>query len=583
MSKTKLPEEIVAKAQTWQAEPFDIDTRQQVAHMLKHSPEELFDSFYKDLEFGTGGMRGIMGVGTNRMNRYTIGTATQGLSRYLNEQFGYLPEIRVAIAYDTRNGSKEFARISADVLSANGIRVYLFESIRPTPELSFTIRMLKCHCGIVITASHNPKEYNGYKVYWQDGGQIVYPHDKAIIQKVKAIRSVGEINFNGNDELIQTIGPEIDEAYLNTLTTLSLAPEIVKKQHNLTIVYTPIHGTGARLVPMALRKFGFTRVITIPEQAICDGNFPTVQSPNPEEPAALTMALKKAEEIKADIVMATDPDADRVGIGIRDSQGNYRLLNGNQAASILTYYVLTQWNRLNRLTGMEFTVKTIVTTELLSEISRDFEVQQFNVLTGFKHIAALIEKLNGKKQFIVGGEESYGYLCGDFVRDKDAVLSCAMFAEIAAWAKSMEKTLYDILCEIYRKYGLYWEQLFSITLKGKEGMEQIEATMNRLRNTPPIQLDGESIVRQIDYRNQTDTDIITAQSTPTTLPKSNVIQLITQKGTKVSVRPSGTEPKIKYYISVNKQLQPSDDIESELNKLKEKISRIARELAIESA
>ena len=427
MKELDMDEMVLRKAEKWIQPQFDKVTREKVQYLIDSDKKELTESFYKDLDFGTGGLRGIMGVGTNRMNNYTVGMATQGLSNYILKQFSALSEIRVAIAFDSRNNSMKFADVAAKVFSSNGIKVYLFEALRPTPELSFAIRTLKCQCGIVVTASHNPKEYNGYKVYWEDGGQIVPPHDANIIAEVKRITDISEVKFEGDNNLIKVIGSEMDEIYLNTLSSLSLSPDINKKYSNLKIVYTPLHGTGVKLVPNALHKFGFQNVTTIAEQAVIDGNFPTVSSPNPEDPAALSVALKKAEAIDADIVMATDPDADRVGIGVKNLEGKFVLLNGNQAASILIYYLLTRWSEKGKLKGREFIVKTIVTTDLISEIAKHYSVDEYNVLTGFKYIAEMIRELEGVKTFIGGGEESYGYLAGDFVRDKDAVLKLRSF------------------------------------------------------------------------------------------------------------------------------------------------------------
>lgn len=570
--------EIMEKAKQWLNPPFDEETRARVAQMIEQDPKELTESFYCDLEFGTGGLRGIMGVGTNRMNIYTVGMATQGLCNYLKNNFKHLPEIRAAIAHDSRNNSTLFANVAAQVLSANGIKVYLFDALRPTPELSFAIRTFKCQCGIVVTASHNPKEYNGYKVYWEDGGQIVPPHDKGIISEVKAISSIEQVNFKGNDNLIAKIGRELDEIYLNTLSTLSLSPDIIEKYRDMPIVYTPIHGTGVNLVPMALRKFGFNNIITVDEQCVVDGNFPTVASPNPEERATMQMAIDKAIKTNAEIAMATDPDADRVGIGIRKPNGEFTLLNGNQAASILIYYILKKWHEHNRITGNEFVVKTIVTTDLISSIAHGFGVDCYEVLTGFKYIAEKIREFEGVKNFIAGGEESYGYLYGDFVRDKDAVISCAMFAEIAAWAKSQNKTLYDILSDIYREYGLYKEHLISLTRKGIDGLAEIKAMMDAFRSKPPQTIGGSKVTSIIDYQNQVFVDVHTGKEKHTNQPKSDVMQFITADGTKVSVRPSGTEPKIKFYIGVKGTMAANDDIDTALAKLDKKIETIVAEL-----
>jgi len=569
---------ILEKARQWLNPPFDEETRAKVAQMIENNPKELTESFYRDLEFGTGGLRGIMGVGTNRMNTYTVGMATQGLCNYLKKNFKHLPEIRAAIAYDSRNNSTLFANVASQVLSANGIKVYLFDTLRPTPELSFAIRTFRCQSGIVVTASHNPKEYNGYKVYWEDGGQIVPPHDKGIIDEVKAISGIEQVNFKGNNNLIVKIGKEIDEIYLNTLSTLSLSPEIIAKYSDIPIVYTPLHGTGVTLVPRVLQKFGFRNIITVDEQCVIDGNFPTVTSPNPEERNAMQMAIDKALTTKAEIAMATDPDSDRVGIGIRKPNEEFILLNGNQAASILIYYILKKWHEHNRISGNEFVVKTIVTTDLISSIAHGFGVDCHEVLTGFKYIAEKIREFEGVKRFVAGGEESYGYLYGDFVRDKDAVISCAMFAEIAAWAKSLNKTLYDILNDIYREFGLYKEHLISLTRKGIEGLEEIKAMMETFRNKPPQTIGGSKVISIIDYQNQLFVDVHTGKERHTNLPKSDVMQLITADGTKISVRPSGTEPKIKFYIGVKGTLEQTDDIDAALAKLDKKIETIVTEL-----
>ncbi len=569
---------ILEKARQWLNPSFDEETRAKVAQMIENNPKELTESFYRDLEFGTGGLRGIMGVGTNRMNTYTVGMATQGLCNYLKKNFKHLPEIRAAIAYDSRNNSTLFANVASQVLSANGIKVYLFDTLRPTPELSFAIRTFRCQSGIVVTASHNPKEYNGYKVYWEDGGQIVPPHDKGIIDEVKAISGIEQVNFKGNNNLIVKIGKEIDEIYLNTLSTLSLSPDIIAKYSDIPIVYTPLHGTGVTLVPRVLQKFGFRNIITVDEQCVVDGNFPTVASPNPEERNAMQMAIDKAMATKAEIAMATDPDSDRVGIGIRKPNGEFILLNGNQAASILIYYILKKWHEHNRISGNEFVVKTIVTTDLISSIAHGFGVDCHEVLTGFKYIAEKIREFEGVKRFVAGGEESYGYLYGDFVRDKDAVISCAMFAEIAAWAKSQNKTLYDILNDIYREFGLYKEHLISLTRKGIEGLEEIKTMMETFRNKPPQTIGGSKVISIIDYQNQLFVDVHTGKERHTNLPKSDVMQFITADGTKISVRPSGTEPKIKFYIGVKGTLEQTDDIDAALAKLDKKIETIVKEL-----
>ncbi|HRZ76264.1 MAG TPA: phospho-sugar mutase, partial [Bacteroidales bacterium] len=497
----------------------------------------------------TGGLRGIMGLGTNRMNRYTVGMATQGLANYLLKS---LPaqEIRIAIAYDCRLNNTVFADVTADVFSANGIHVYLFDALRPTPELSFAIRHLGCQSGIVITASHNPREYNGYKVYWNDGGQLVPPHDKNVIREVEAVGNPQHVRFDRNAGLIHTIGEDVDTVYIAALLRQSLSPEAIARQKDLRIVYTPIHGTGVKLVPMALKAFGFTNIISVPEQEVVSGEFPTVHSPNPEESAALKLALEKAEATGADLVMATDPDADRVGIAVRDTSGKMVLLNGNQTASLLIYYLLSQWKAQGRIDGRQFIAKTIVTTDLLSDIASAHEVPTEEVLTGFKYIAEIIRENEGKRTFIGGGEESYGYLIGDYVRDKDAVISCCMVAETAAWAREHGLSLYELLLDIYRRYGLYVESLLSITRKGKKGAEEIQEMLRTYRQDPPRMLAGETVVRVVDYLDRTDRNLVDGSVRPIALPSSNVLQFFTLEGSKITVRPSGTEPKIKFYFAV---------------------------------
>lgn len=580
MNKPNIDQTILDKAQKWLKPEFDKETRETVKALIDHNPKELIDAFYKDLEFGTGGLRGIMGPGTNRMNNYTLGMATQGLANYLLKQFENLPEIRVAIAYDCRNNSMKFAETAAQILSANGIVVYLFEALRPTPQLSFAIRTFKCQSGIVITASHNPKEYNGYKVYWEDGAQIVAPHDSNIIEEVKKITSVSDVKFKSEKNLVKIIGTEIDEIYINTIASLSLSPENNLKHKDLKIVYTPIHGTGVKLVPKALNKFGFSNVYNIPEQDVVDGNFPTVESPNPEEAAALKLALDKAKLIDADLVMATDPDGDRVGIGVKDDKGNFILLNGNQAATLLIYYVLTKWREKGMLKGKEYIVKTIVTTDLLSDISKNFGVECYEVLTGFKYIAEIIRELEGQKTFIGGGEESYGYLVGTFARDKDAILACALFPEIAAWAKEQGKTLYQLLLEIYARYGLYREKLISITKKGKEGADEIKAMMVGFQNNPPSILGGSKVIKVHDYTLQKTKNLVDGTVSEIKLPKSDVIQLLTEDGTRISVRPSGTEPKIKFYFGVRGNLKSVSEYEVVLKQLDDKINNIVKEMGL---
>jgi len=572
--------DIILKAQSWLNEAIDEETQKQIKYLIENDIPELTESFYRDLEFGTGGLRGIMGVGTNRMNKYTVGMATQGLANYLRKTFPGEKEIKAAIAYDTRNNSKYFAQVAAEVLSANNIKVYLFEDIRPTPLLSFAVRQLKCHTGIVITASHNPKEYNGYKVYWSDGGQLIAPHDKNVIAEVNLIGDFRNVNFNKKAENITLIGKDIDTIYVDKVKSLSLSKDLIEKHSDLKIVYTPIHGTGVHLVPLCLREFGFKNIVTVEEQNISDGNFPTVLSPNPEEAKALTMALAKAKAVDADLVMATDPDADRVGVACKDSHGEFVLLNGNQTASILIHYILNKWHEKGLFTGKEFTVKTIVTTELLSEIAHYYNVEIFDVLTGFKFIADIIKKNEGKKKFIAGGEESYGYLIGDFVRDKDAVISCCFIAEAAAWAANQNKSLYDILIDIYVKYGFYKETLVSVTKKGMSGSEEIAQMMVDYRNAPPAEINNSRVVMIKDYQSSTVKIILNGTTLPIDLPKSNVLQFFLEDETKITVRPSGTEPKIKFYFSVKEKLSSRDDFEKVDVLLNTKIENIIKAMGL---
>jgi phosphoglucomutase len=559
---------ILDKAKQWLAPQFDKETRNQVQSMIDNDPDALLESFYRNLEFGTGGMRGIMGPGTNRMNVYMIGMATQGLCNYVKKNFPNRNDLKIAIAHDCRNNSRLFAETTAAVISANGIHAYLFEDLRPTPELSFAIRHLGCQSGIVVTASHNPKEYNGYKVYWEDGGQVVAPHDENIIKEVEGIQNIKEVMFKGNPSLIHIIGKEIDEAYLSCLTSLSLNPDIIKKHHDIKIVYTPIHGTGVTMVPDILRRYGFTQVINVPEQDITDGNFPTVVSPNPEEKAALNMAIEKAIATGAELVMASDPDADRVGIAIRDHDGSFKLLNGNQTGSLLVYYLLKNYSEKGKLKGNEFIARTVVTTPLFSDIATNFGVKTYEVLTGFKFIADLIREKEGKEEFIGGGEESYGFMIGSFVRDKDAVSACAMIAEIAAWAKEQGMSLLDLLESIYVRFGFYKEHLISIVRKGKSGLEQIEAMMERFRSLPPESLGGSDVVMMLDFLKRQSFDMISHLRYDINLPKSNVLQFVTENGSIISARPSGTEPKIKFYFSVRTRI----DHISELAKAEEELN-----------
>lgn len=563
---------IVEKAKLWLGESYDQQTRDAVKNMLENDPAELVECFYRDLEFGTGGLRGIMGPGTNRMNKYTVGAATQGLANYLLKSFSGLQEISIAIACDSRNNSQFFARITAEVMAANGIKVFLFDSLRPTPELSFAVRHLGCQGGVMVTASHNPKEYNGYKVYWNDGGQLVPPHDKNVITEVQKISSVNEIKFTGNQDKIVTIGNEVDEVYLNNLAGLSLSPEVIARQKDLKIVYSPIHGTGYKLVPEVLKRFGFVNVLSVEEQSVPDGNFTTVHSPNPEEKAAMHLALELAKKTDADLIMATDPDADRVGIGVKDLNGDFVLLNGNQAASLLIYYLIKKWKTNGKLQGKEFIAKTIVTSELLKDIAESHGVESFDVLTGFKYIAEIIRKYEGEKTFIGGGEESYGYLVGDFVRDKDAVASCAMLAETAAWAKDQGMSMFEMLVNIYHEYGFYLEDLISITKKGKSGAEEIQKMMENYRTTPPKEINGIKVVKVKDYKSGKETDLINGGQKDIDLPKSDVLQFFLEGGSKITVRPSGTEPKIKFYFGVKGKLENKADFEKVNSLMREELN-----------
>lgn len=538
---------IQAKVDSWLASAID-ETDKAAIRAL--SEDELADSFYKDLEFGTGGLRGVMGIGSNRMNKYTVGTATQGLSNYILKAFPG-EEVSVAIAHDSRNNSRFFAEICAAVFSANGIQVYLFEELRPTPELSYAIRQLGCKSGVVLTASHNPREYNGYKAYWDDGAQVTPPHDKNIIDEVNAIASIEDVLFEKNADKIKLISAEVDEPYLQAILDLTLAREAVENQSDLKIVFSPIHGTGITLVPEVLKRKGFKNVTVVEEQAEPNGDFPTVVYPNPEEREAMTLALNKAEAIGADLVMATDPDADRVGIAARNNDGEFELLNGNQAASLLIYFLLKKWEENGKLDGNQMIIKTIVTSDLLDRMAESFNVDCPNTLTGFKYIAAIIKELEGKKEFIGGGEESYGYMISDFVRDKDAVASCAMLAEMCAWAKDQGMTVFDLLADIYTQYGFYLEALISMTKKGMSGAEEIKQMMIDLRQSPPEKIAGSRVVKSIDYQSSLEKDLVTGEEKPVDMLTSNVLQFFLEDGSKISARPSGTEPKIKFYISVN--------------------------------
>ncbi len=567
-----------ATIQQWLEGNYDAETKSNIQSLLdQEAYTELTDSFYRSLEFGTGGLRGIMGAGSNRINKYTIGTATQGLANYLLKKY-VGQKISVAIAHDSRNNSDVFAKITADVFSANGIHVYFFSALRPTPELSFAVRTLGCKSGVMLTASHNPKEYNGYKAYGEDGGQFTSPDDKMVMDEVAAIKSIDEVKFESIASNIELIGDEIDQLYLDKITELSVSPDAISRQKDLKIVYSPIHGTGITLVPKALEKFGFTNVTLVDEQSKPDGNFPTVIYPNPEEKEALTLALKKAEEIDADLVLATDPDADRVGIAVKNTDGEFVLLNGNQTGSLLINYLLTAWEEKNKLTGNEYVVSTIVTTSLIKAICDAKNVEYYNTLTGFKWIGQVMTGLQGKKTFIAGGEESYGYLVGELVRDKDAVISCAFIAEMTAFYKDKGSSLYEAMINMYVDYGMYKEDLVSITKKGKTGAEEIKAMMEKFRNNPPATLGGSPVVTLKDYELNKESDIKAGTSKELGFPKSDVLQFITADGSIISARPSGTEPKIKFYCSVNTPLATADEFKATEIKLNEKIKAIMSDL-----
>ena len=579
--ENNLINDVKKKAQVWLDGNYDEATKSAVRAMLENSDTtDLVESFYKDLEFGTGGLRGIMGVGTNRMNIYTVGSATQGLSNYLKKEFAG-QEISVVVGHDSRNNSRLFAESAADIFSANGIKVYLFEALRPTPEISFAIRHLGCQSGIVITASHNPKEYNGYKAYWSDGAQVIAPHDHNIINEVNKIKSVDEIKFEGNKELIQIIGEDIDSVYLDKISKLTLSPESIKRNKDMKIVYTPIHGTGITVIPRALKMYGFENIIDVPEQNVISGDFPTVISPNPEEPAALQMAVDKAKEVGADIVMASDPDADRVGIAVKNDKGEWILVNGNQTAMMLVYYLVKRWSELGKITGKEYLVKTIVTTELIATMAKKFNVPYFDCYTGFKWIAAIIREQEGKMQYIGGGEESYGFLCQDFVRDKDAVSACTMIAEVAAWAKDNGKTVYELIQDIYLEFGFSKEKGISVVKKGKSGAEEIKQMMSGFRVAPPKELAGSQVVVIKDYSTLRMIDVLAGKTETLEMPESsNVLQYFTADGTKVSVRPSGTEPKIKFYIEVKLPIASREDYDAVNAAAEEKVLAVKASLGL---
>lgn len=582
MNEETLLHKVTEKAHRWLSGNYDEETKKEVEKMLDNEDKSLLiDAFYRELEFGTGGLRGIMGAGSNRVNKYTVGSATQGLCNYLLQEFADLPEIKVVIGHDNRNNSRKFAEITANIFSANGVKVYLFEALRPTPEVSYAIRKLGCQSGVMMTASHNPKEYNGYKAYWNDGAQVLAPHDKNIIAEVNRIKNVDDIKFEGNPELINIIGKDMDLAFLEEVKKLSLSPDAIERQHDLKIVYTPIHGAGITLVPAALKAVGFTNVINVPEQDVISGDFPTVVSPNPEEPAALEMAVKRAMETDADIVMATDPDADRIGTAVRDNDGEFVLINGNQTMIIYLYYLITRWRELGKLTGKEYAVKTIVTSELVSKIASRNNVELFDSYTGFKWIADIIRKNEDSKVYLGGGEESYGFLAGDFVRDKDAISACTLFAEIAAWAKDNGRTVYQMLQDIYIEYGFSKEEGISIVRKGKEGAEEIEAMMKNFRNNPLTKIAGSDVILLKDFATLEAKDFVSKENITLSMPTTaNVLQYYTEDGTKLSIRPSGTEPKIKFYIEVVGKADSREALKDAEEVATKKIELIRSELDI---
>ena len=572
---------VTAKAQEWLGGSFDEKTREEVkALMAKEDKSDLIDAFYKDLEFGTGGLRGIMGAGTNRMNIYTVGMATQGLANYLNKNFKERKEISVVVGHDCRNNGRLFAETVANIFSANGIKVYLFDDLRPTPEVSFAIRYLGCQSGVNVTASHNPREYNGYKAYWEDGAQVLAPHDTGIIDEVAKVK-VADIKFKGNPDLIQIIGEEVDKPYLDAIEGICIDPDLVKRNHDLCIVYTPLHGCGRVMIPRSLKQWGFTNVNCVPEQMIPDGNFPTVVSPNPEYPEALTMALALARKLNADVVMASDPDADRLGVACRDDKGELTLLNGNQTAMIFLYYIITQYTKLGKMTGKEYIVKTIVTTEVISRIAQKNNLEMFDCYTGFKWIAKVIADENAKgKHYIGGGEESFGFLAEDFVRDKDAVSACSLMAEIAAWAKENGKTLWDLLLDAYQEYGFSQEAAVSVVKPGKSGADEIKAMMEQFRANPPKSLAGEKVVLIKDFKLLKQTDAA-GKVTDLIMPEpSNVLQYFTAAGDKISVRPSGTEPKIKFYMEAKLPMADKADYLKVQAQAMKKIDAFKKDLGI---
>lgn len=574
-----MSQQIEQNVKTWLEGSYDLATQQAIREMQSNNKEELEDSFYRSLEFGTGGLRGIMGIGTNRINKYTIGMATQGFSNYLLKTYPN-EKIAVAIGHDSRNNSRFFAETTAQVFAANGIQVYLFETLRPTPELSFAIRYLKCKAGVVCTASHNPKEYNGYKAYWNDGGQLVPPHDKNVITEVEAIQSVDDVKWNGGEALISFMGKDMDVAYIKMLKSLSVYPEVIAQQHDLKIVYTPIHGTGITLVPQVLQEFGFTNVTVVEEQSTPDGNFPTVKYPNPEESETMSMGLAKAKALDADILLGTDPDADRVGIGVKNHKGEWVLMNGNQTAVLAFAYMMEARKAKGIAKANDMVITTIVTTEMINEVAKQNEVNCYNVLTGFKWIAELIKEKEGKENYVIGGEESFGLMIGDQIRDKDAISAVALLCEMAAYEKSKGKSLFDKMIELYIQYGFYYETLISITKKGMNGQQEIKAMMEGYRQSPPATINGSAVEILLDYELQAGKNLLTGESWKINLPKSNVLQFITQDGSKISARPSGTEPKIKFYFSVHTTLTDDAAFDATYAILQDKIKGIIADMQL---
>lgn len=575
----ELDKQALINAEQWlNSDSINEDIKKEIKRLKEENIDEFNDAFYKKLAFGTGGLRGVMGVGTNRMNSIVVAMATQGFATYIKEQNSAKQEIKVAIAFDSRNNSKDFATIVAKVFAGNGFKVFLFENIHPTPLLSFAVRELHCDAGVMLTASHNPKEYNGYKAYWNDGAQLVFPHDENVITRVDAINDISQVIMQENMDNITILSDEFDKIYFEKIKTLSLADKGLENYKNIKIAYTPLHGTGFRIVPEALKLYGFNNIVTEKQQSIPDGNFPTTVSPNPEERKALELGIKLMEEEKADILLATDPDADREALTIRDNEGKVMMLNGNQTATLLTYYILQRYTELGLLKGNEFIIKTIVTSELIKVLAEDYKVKCYDVLTGFKWIADKILNLEGKEQYIGGGEESYGYLLGDFVRDKDAVSTCCILAEMCAWARQNGKTIYDILLEIYRKYGYYQDGLVSIVRKGKTGAEEIEKMMSDFRNNPPKTIIGKRVVKINDIELQISKDLINNKEEKLSLPKSNVLQYYLEDGSKISVRPSGTEPKIKFYFGVRSEFNANDNFADLLEQSQNKIEQIKKEL-----